>query len=153
MAVGQQCRAARGASSPNPLHARALTLNLIPPDSFQCTPDRARSLSKCHPSMQLLLRSPPQKERKWEVPYSSFVAIFVGMSTTRMSVLYLHVLCQWIFWLISTPHTRSKMIFNTRGPGRACPTDSYYWWQWASASFGGEEKQDASLHGFNGLFL
>lgn len=105
------------APSPDPPHARAPTPDLIPSDSLQHAPHRARSLSKCRLSVQLLMHWSPQNERKWEVSYSQFVAVFTGMSTTRMSVLYLHVLCQWIGWLISTSCTWHKVILNTRGLG------------------------------------
>lgn len=126
MAAGQLCGAACAASTPDPPHGRALTLNLTLLDSLQCAPDCARDRSKCHFSVQFLRRLPPQNKRKREVLYSQFVAIFVGMSTTRMPVLYLHALCQGTT-PISTPETWYQVILNMRGLGepvlRAATTD------------------------------
>lgn len=100
----------------DPRHSRALSLNVTLLDSLQCAPDCARDRSKRHFSLQFLRRLPPQNKRKREVLYSQFVAIFVGMSTTRTSVLYLHALCQGTT-LISTPETWYKVILNMRGLG------------------------------------
>lgn len=69
---------------------------------------------------------------------------FGGMSTSRMSVLSLHVLCQGIVWLIPTPHPWHKVTLDTRGLGSLCYQQPLLMaeglsWLW------GEEKTELNI--------